>query len=294
VKVTVSDGNSAVTLERLLQVSGAPAALAAVDTDGDGINDDDPAEGYGDDDADGIPNYLDNLSTPSNAIQNSTDNLELSLYIETNPGLKIVLGETAVAAQSDGVQIGLQDIVNYGGTSGTAVTNAATDYTFFTGLLNFEISGLTDDIGSVDVVIPLFTTIQEGFVYRKYNASGWFDFVEDDLNELRSATGSGGTCPPPGSNLYKPGLTIGHLCLQLTIQDGGSNDADGVRNFIVKDPGGLALAPEQEEAPVVAADSSGRAGSSNLWFMLMLLSVFVALWHMRKNATVVRLLSKND
>jgi hypothetical protein len=112
----------------------------------------------------------------------------------------------------------------------------------------------------VNVVIPLQSAIQQGSIYRKYNSSGWFDFVEDDLNELRSSAGNEGACPQPGSNLYSEGLTPGHLCLQLTIQDGGANDAEGVRNYIVQDPGGLALAPAAEEV-AVAADESGRVGT---------------------------------
>ncbi len=105
----------------------------------------------------------------------------------------------------------------------------------------------------------------------------WFDFVEDDRNELRSAPGDNGSCPQPGSNLYRPGLNSGDLCLQLIIQDGGANDGDGLRNYIVKDPGGLALAPEAEEAVDTSAEqASGRAGASSLW-LLLLLSLTIAI-----------------
>ena len=280
VQSTVSDADASVSVQRLLQVSAAPVALSAVDSDGDGINDDDVTEGYADNDSDGIPNYLDNLSTPPNAIEDQTLSLQSSLYIETDPGLKIALGETAVAAQSSGVLIGMQDIIDFGGAGGNPVSNAGTEHTFISGLLNFEISGLNDDIESVNVVIPLLSAIQEGAVYRKYTASGWFDFVEDDLNQLRSAPGYGGSCPQPGSNLYTDGLSVGHLCLQLTIQDGGSNDADGLRNFVVKDPGGLALAPEPEEVAVVAEDGSGRAGSLSVWFVLTLAIMLLVSWRL--------------
>ncbi|MCK4833623.1 MAG: hypothetical protein KAT12_02560, partial [Gammaproteobacteria bacterium] len=280
VKVTVNDGTSDVSVERLLQISVAPAALTAVDTDGDGVNDDDASEGYGDDDADGIPNYLDHLSTPANAIENHTINLATSLLIETDPGLHIARGQTAVAVQASGVLIGMQDITDHGGAGGIAVTNAGTDHTFISGLLNFKISGLTESIESIHVVIPLQSAIQDGAVYRKYNQTGWFDFVEDDLNELNSAAGNDGSCPQPGSNLYAAGMTVGHLCLQLTIQDGGANDADGVRNFVVRDPGGLALAPEAE-VTAEAADNSGRVGSVSLWFMLMLAILAATVWQQR-------------
>jgi len=72
--------------------------------------------------------------------------------------------------------------------------------------------------------------------------------------------------------------------VQLTIQDSGANDADGVRNFIVKDPGGLALAlePEEEADAEGSGSSSGRLGSTSLWFMLIFLLFTAYLWCRRK------------
>ena len=52
--------------------------------------------------------------------------------------------------------------------------------------------------------------------------------------DVTECGGNDGVCPPSGSNLYSSGLTVGHLCLQLTIQDGGANDADGARNYACK------------------------------------------------------------
>jgi len=284
VSVTVSDGQLPVTVDRLLLIKTieSNAWVLGQDDDDDGV--DNLAEGYGDEDGDGIPNYLDNISTPANAIENYTANLETSVLIETDPGLQIALGETAIASSATGVLIGLQDIVDHGGSGGAAVTNAATDHTFLSGLLNFEVSGLTESIVSVNVVVPLQAAIQVDTIVRKYNSMGWFDFVVDDLNEIRSAPGIGGTCPQPASILYTVGLTPGHLCLQLTIQDGGANDADGVRNYIVKDPSGLALAPESEvEVDAESSgNSSGRLGSTSQWFMLVFLMCTAYLWRERR------------
>lgn len=287
VAVTVSDGSLSVSANRLLLVEAAKAALTpGDDTDGDGVDDDDASEGYGDDDADGIPNYLDNSSTPGNAIESHTVDgagnsiLETSVLVETDPGLIIALGETAVAAGVGGVRIGLQDIKDHGGATGSTVTNASTDYTFLSSLLNFVVSGLTDDVVSVNVVVPLSSAIQADTVVRKYNSTGWFDFVEDDLNELRSASGADGTCPQPGSSSYSPDLTPGHLCLQMTIQDGGANDADGARNFVVKDPAGLALEPV-EETEEKEKKAKGRVGSLSLWFILMMSVMALVIWRQR-------------
>lgn len=284
VVATISDGAASITIQHLLQVKTATTVTltSGEDRDGDGINDD--IEGFGDDDFDGIPNYADDASIPANAIENNTVNFETNFLIETDPGLHIALGDIAVAAQASGLQVSLQDIADHGGSGGSSVTNAATDYTFLSSLLNFEITGLSDATESVNVVIPLQSSIQADSVHRKYSSSGWFDFVVDDKNIIRSAAGEQGTCPQPGSDLYVTGLNVGDFCLQLTIQDGGANDTDGVRNFIVRDPGALALAPKvgSEPAPAPApASDSGGSGSINLWFMLLLSLASMLTWRIR-------------
>ena len=50
-----------------------------------------------------------------------------------------------------------------------------------------------------------------------------------------------GACPALGSDLYTPDLTAGDDCLQMFIADGGANDADGVANGSLFDPGGIAV-----------------------------------------------------
>ncbi len=288
VAVTVSDGSLPVAVDRLLRVKAAEAVVLLLtnDSDDDGI--DDLAEGFGDDDGDGIANYLDHVATPPNAVESNSASLANSALIETDPGLHIAMGETAIAAQASGVSIGLQDVKDFGGPGGIAVTNAATEHAFVSNLINFEISGLNNEIESVNVVIPLSSAIQADTVLRKYNSTGWFDFVIDDKNVIRSSAGEEGTCPQPGSNLYVVGLKPGNLCMQLTIQDGGANDADAVRNFIVKDPGGLAIAPEE----VVVADdpvtnANGRVGAISMWFMLALLISMAAILRNRRFNKVI-------
>jgi hypothetical protein len=79
-------------------------------------------------------------------------------------------------------------------------------------------------------------------MYRKYvDGAGWDNFVIDSRNLVASAPGEPGNCPAPGSADYTPGLTAGHHCVQLTIEDGGPNDADGSANRVVRDPGGAAV-----------------------------------------------------
>jgi MYXO-CTERM domain-containing protein len=50
-----------------------------------------------------------------------------------------------------------------------------------------------------------------------------------------------GTCPELGSDSYTLGLTTGDDCVQLMIEEGGPNDADGLVNGTLVDPGGFAI-----------------------------------------------------
>lgn len=109
--------------------------------------------------------------------------------------------------------------------------------------------------GTTQVVLPLTSALPAGFVYRKYKNGSWTSFVSDADNNITSATvATGSPCPAPGNAAYGP-ATAGHNCLQLTITDGGPNDADGTPNSSVRDPGGVATA-------VSAPPGIGASGSS--------------------------------
>lgn len=62
---------------------------------------------------------------------------------------------------------------------------------------DFEIAELPTAGQSVSVVIPLNEAIPVNAVYRKFQNGRWRTFVEDDNNQLHSAPGSLGYCPPP-------------------------------------------------------------------------------------------------
>jgi hypothetical protein len=79
--------------------------------------------------------------------------------------------------------------------------------------------------------------------------------VTDTNNFISSAPGPA-PCPAPGSGAYVAPVT-GHSCLQLTIVDGGPNDADGAANGTVVDPGGVAVV-----TTVPPPITSGESGCS--------------------------------
>jgi hypothetical protein len=89
-------------------------------------------------------------------------------------------------------------------------------------------------------------------VYRKHASGLWHDFSVARGDAIASARGADGVCPPPGSDAYRPGLAAGDGCVQLTLTDGGPNDADGSANGVIRDPGGLAapLAVTLEVVPL--------------------------------------------
>ena len=98
--------------------------------------------------------------------------------------------------------------------------------------------------------------------YRKLNsANGWQDFVIDSKNKLYSAAGQQGICPSPNLNDYSVGLTQGHWCLMMLIEDGGANDDDSAANGTIVDPGSISE-PLQAASLVMANIGNVVEGSS--------------------------------
>ncbi|MFT6435146.1 MAG: hypothetical protein ACJAVI_003198 [Candidatus Azotimanducaceae bacterium] len=235
--VSVSDGEYTITRRssfRLVDVM--PVLRDTDDSDGDGISD--LEEGSGDDDGDGIPDYEDDISDPTQLQGGDTE----TEVLQTEPGLKLKLGSAALFGASTSAKVTQDTLNQFGGGDGGAGQNVEDTYAYPLGVFDFEVAELPIFGESVSVVIPLLGEIPLTAVYRKYTADvGWNDFVVDDKNEVRSAFSSQlGVCPPLGSVAYTSGVTAGDSCIQLTIEDGGPNDADGTADGKVLDPGGVA------------------------------------------------------
>ncbi len=97
-------------------------------------------------------------------------------------------------------------------------------------IYDFEVTNLPYPGAQARVSIALATPIALGAQARHYSLlKGWQSFMTDGHNQIASSmrlSGSQHLCPPIGSNAYKPGLTEGHHCVQLTLLDGAENDAD--------------------------------------------------------------------
>ncbi|WP_448568351.1 PKD domain-containing protein [Thalassotalea ganghwensis] len=260
--VNVTEGNTsetyATSLELNLVVKSSLATLSDTnDSDNDGISD--LEEGYTDSDQDGISDYLDASNNPSLLPIDG----KMS-FMRTINGLSLSLGDIARTSRGETAKTATIEIVDI--VTDDSSTNAKDiHFTQLSNITNFNITGLLTVGDVVPVVIPLTEgkSIPEGAVYRKYSQEhGWFDFVIDDNNALLSASkDNAGNCPPPLSDVYQLGLNVGDNCIELLIKDGGSNDADGQLNGMVKDPGVLAVEiPNQ--APVIDLDSPSEVNEN--------------------------------
>ena len=260
-KVWVSDdGSPAKSREAsvYVQLLANLPSLGSGDSDGDGISD--QIEGLGDSDGDGIPDYLDAIHAPNVLPERGN---ELGAYlIECEPSASCRLGAHALIGQSGGTNLTDADIANQ------SELIPDPDFAGDGGLFNFE--GEIPVAGqSLRVAIPQRAPVPAGAVYRKYAvASGWNNFVENPANQLHSTSGEAGYCPPPGDAAWQPGLGEGHWCVQLTIEDGGPNDADGTANRRIVDPG-MVASPRRVDFTTSGGGSAGLFGLLGLLAALL-------------------------
>ena len=238
--------------------------LRNLDSDRDGLSD--LVEGYSDDDLDGLPAYMDNSTIPY--LLPLHVNAAIVKLAETEPGLRLRLGKFALLQNSDGVQLSQQEVLATGLVEQDSLDNSL-------GYYDFEIHNIRPFGRSVAIVLPLTAAIEPYSVYRKINSEHqWSDFSEDSHNAIASSAAVNGVCPAPHSDLYQAGLNVGDLCLKLLIEDGGVNDADGIANGVVDDPGGIAVVDNDTISLDVTPEQSSSGSFSYLaLFALMLLTL---------------------
>lgn len=216
----------------LLNVANKQLILkSADDSDGDGVSD--AAEGPGDADGDRIADYLDDVSA-TNMLRLAAD----GRLLETAPGLTLRLGATAFGNGSALAALVEQDF------------GIDVEFGYASDVLDFEIVRL-DAGASAQVVIPLAHPVSVGATYRQYVNGQWQDFITDLVDNIASAPGVSGACPPPSNSAYQPGMAASDGCLQLTLTDGGPNDIDGIADGVIRTIGGLAapVAVNVEDLP---------------------------------------------
>ncbi|UYI49417.1 DUF4347 domain-containing protein [Vibrio natriegens] len=237
--VVTGSGSASVTSNIYIEVVDQFATLVSTDSDGDLIPDD--QEGFGDSDNDGILDYQDAISE-CNVIQEQA--LVSGRYlVEGEPGVCLRKGVTLADNQTGGTQLLTDEL-----TADDSVVNVG-------GIFDFVAYGLPTVGQTYQIVFPQRLPIPAYAVYRKYSEGEWKAFTEDTNNSVSSAEGAKGYCPPPGDSSWTSGLTEGDWCVQLTIEDGGPNDDDGVANGSIADPSGVATTMVSNSAPVAVDDS---------------------------------------
>lgn len=188
--------------------------------------------------------------------------------IETASHLTLDQGICGKKLKVAGATLTTEELLQCTSTSATAAKGIAADdsYTFPSDLYDFKLGDLSVAGQSVSVVLPQFAQIPAGAIYRKYNNGIWQDFVEDTNNRVASAPGVEGYCPSPGDPAYVNGLNEGDWCVQLTLEDGGPNDADGSVNYSIDDPGGVAVV---STASTVGFSGSGSGSLTPAWLMFL-------------------------
>jgi len=246
----------------------------------------DTVANYIDSDGDGIVDSFDSGSLTPQQLQSEYSNA-LTHVLTTDIGT-LKVGSTAFCVSS-GARITLDNIIASAGANCSTVANGIDKVIEgrggIGGYFDFEINGLSTSGAVANIVIPLTAAIPTYAVYRKYSITGgWtnFDVTSDAAiaagDTLASAASiSDGVCPAVGDAAYTAGLTAGDSCLQVTIKDGGPNDADGSANQSIKDPGGIAQIQSDVEAELPSGCSiSGNPQNLNEHSEWMLLAAFIA------------------
>jgi len=246
------------------------------------------AEVEADSDGDGVPDSKD-TSEESNVIAVNADAGDAA--VTADEGVTLILGDAAQASNTAGIAVS-EETIAAGGADGSGESSKGEDedFDYPAGVYDFSVQGLIPG-DTVRLVIPIPAGIPADAVARKYtDTDGWYDFVLDEMNMVASAPGEDGACPSVGSEAYVEGLTEGDTCLQLTVEDGGPNDADGVVNGEYKDPSGIAApAPVRvvevlkipASAPKVGGGCSASQGPGDFGLLLLALLGLIGLFRKR-------------
>lgn len=246
----------------------APILKMGVDTDDDGESD--LAEGFADNDQDGVPNYLD-ATLATNVIEEQRANAYKYL-METQVGLRIRLGAMAMGAGKAASKLDKAELINLTGAPEDTIENSG-------GYFDVDVTDLPVPGQTVAIVVALFNQIPEQPVYRTLTSNGgWQNFIENGTDHVASAAGDAGYCPPPGDRAYTDGLKPGHWCVQLTLQDGGANDDDQERNGTVVNLGGMGTKiptpprlSGEDGAGGGVGGGGGGGGALSCWILLITL-----------------------
>lgn len=259
----------------LLLLNSKPV-LTTADTDGDGVTN--TNEGAVDSDHNGILDYLEAASgeQPEAIMLRIGSGASLLLMARTDAGLQMSAGEFAVAAQSPttpqgGIQIFAAQVAR-----GSTIISDST-YAAVGAIYDFEISGLSFMNPVAHVVLPLPVALPSGAQWRELSGSDrWSSFAATGGDGLASAPrGADGQCPAPGAAAYQSGLIAGNACVQVTLTDGGPNDADGLVNGAISVTAAATVA--RADSATSAPTESQNGGATDLYTLVLLALALITL-----------------
>ena len=189
-------------------------------------------------DEDGVPDEFDEVAA-EHAI--SLDSSESDLLVIAQRGTKLAAGGAATSNSVRGVKVTESMIIEGGEDGGDAPLNAEdTGFDYGSGLYDLEIQRIAAPGQSVRIVVSVGSAIPADGMLRIFTeAQSWMDFATDENNTVASSQGTETSCPEVGAVSYSSGLNEGSFCIELMIEDGGANDADGEANGVIDLLGGI-------------------------------------------------------
>ncbi|WP_149980775.1 tandem-95 repeat protein [Pseudoalteromonas rhizosphaerae] len=226
------------TVTSYVEVVAQLPELTTADTDNDLIPDN--IEGLQDNDRDGIPDYLDNINE-CNVLPEQV-NESAQFLVEGDAGACLRKAFSSIQNSSGAAQLFESEL-----PADVGMENSG-------GYFSFIVTAMEQKGENYHIVLPQRMPIPAGAIYRKLINNEWIDFNTSNGDKLYSTQGEQGYCPSPNSQLWQEGLKEGDWCVQLRITDGGINDADGVANGQIVDPGGVSVMSSNNSAPVTQSD----------------------------------------
>ena len=242
VQVTATDDavqSLTTTMTAYFEVVAELPELPATDTDNDLLPDN--FEGYQDLDNDGLADYLDAISACNVMPEQIAETSQF--LVEGDTGACLRKAFTQLKNSNGAMQIFADQL-----PEDLAMINTG-------GYFSFVVSELERAGDSYRIVFPQRMPIPAMAVYRKFINDQWINFNTDNGDQVYSAHGERGYCPAPGSSQWQVGLKEGDWCVQLLIRDGGDNDADGMENGQIVDPGGVAVLMGDNTQPLTQPDA---------------------------------------
>ncbi|WP_446440787.1 tandem-95 repeat protein [Pseudoalteromonas sp. 1181_04] len=226
------------TVTSYVEVVAQLPELTTADTDNDLIPDN--IEGLQDNDRDGIPDYLDNINE-CNVLPEQV-NESAQFLVEGDAGACLRKAFSSIQNSSGAAQLFENEL-----PADVGMDNSG-------GYFSFIVTAMEQKGENYHIVLPQRMPIPAGAIYRKLINNEWIDFNTSNGDKVYSTQGEQGYCPSPNSQLWQEGLKEGDWCVQLRITDGGINDADGVANGQIVDPGGVSVMSSNNSAPVTQSD----------------------------------------